>query len=86
MIVEKFDTIKDEITNSSKKMEGYKDTVEQNSLEIKVLEAENVNLEMKANQKQALVNEIETEGGKIKKQVDTLTNLKKALLVQLENA
>jgi hypothetical protein len=51
-----------------------------------VLEAENVNLEMKANQKQALVNEIETEGGKIKKQVDTLTNLKKALLVQLENA
>jgi hypothetical protein len=28
MIVEKFDTIKDEITNSSKKMEGYKDTVE----------------------------------------------------------
>ena len=64
-------------------MEGYKETVEQNNNEIKLLEAENINAEAKAKQTNALMSEIETEGGKLKKQVDTLANLKKALLVQL---
>jgi peptidoglycan hydrolase CwlO-like protein len=37
-VVEKFDTIKVEINNSSKKMEDYKGEVETKQMEIKLLE------------------------------------------------
>lgn len=66
-IVEKFDRIKDEIGQSSKRMEEYKESVEQNNLEIALLETEIKNLELKADKKRALQEEISVEGGKLRK-------------------
>jgi methyl-accepting chemotaxis protein len=66
-IVAKFDRIKDEIGQSSKKMEQYKESVEQNNLEIALLETEIKNLELKADKKRALQEEISVEGGKLRK-------------------
>ena len=51
-----------------------------------MLEAEIINLENQANKRFALNTEIETATAKLRKQIETLGNLKKALGIQLENA
>ena len=42
-----------------------------------------MNLETQGNKKATLKKEMDDEGGKLRKQVETLENLKKALTVQL---
>jgi archaellum component FlaC len=77
--VAKFDLIKVEISNSSKKMEDYKQDVEMKQTEIKVLETEIENASLINARKATLQTEIESEGAKLKKQIDTFTSLKNAL-------
>ena len=60
-------------------MEEYKQDVESKQLEIKLLETQIQNFSLLNKKKELLQQEIDQEGGKLKKQVDTLSNLKKAL-------
>lgn len=71
--------IKNDISTSSKRMEEYKQEVETKSLEIKLLETQIANFSLLSKKKEAIQEEIQTEGGKLRKQVDTLSSLKKAL-------
>ncbi len=84
-VIGKFDVIKNEIGASSKKMEEYKQDVESKQLEIKLLETQISNFTLLSKKKEILQDEIQTEGTKLRKQVETLTNLKKALETQLNN-
>ncbi len=78
-VIAKFDVIKNEISASSKKMEEYKQDVESKQMEIKLLETQIQNFSLLSKKKELLQDEMDTEGGKLRKQVDTLSNLKKAL-------
>lgn len=66
-------------------MEEYKQDVESKQLEIKLLETQIQNFTLLSKKKEILQEEIDTEGGKLRKQVETLSNLKKALETQLNN-
>lgn len=66
-------------------MEEYKQDVESKQLEIKLLETQISNFTLLSKKKEILQDEIQTEGTKLRKQVETLTNLKKALETQLNN-
>lgn len=66
-VVEKFDTIKVEINNSSKKMEDYKGEVETKQMEIKLLETEIENQNLLQNKRVIVEAEIQSEGAKLRK-------------------
>lgn len=82
-VVDKFDQIKVEINNSSKKMEDYKGEVEMKQMEIKLLETEIENSHLLQNKRAVVQADIDNEGSKLKKQIETMANLKKALDLQL---
>lgn len=66
-VVDKFDQIKVEINNSSKKMEDYKGEVEMKQMEIKLVETEIENAHLLQNKRAVVQAEIDGEGAKVKK-------------------
>ncbi len=83
--MEKFDKIKDEMSENGKKFEAYQATVETKKLEIQTLETEIENIAMIEKKQQKVTAEITEEKKRLTTQVDTLKNLRNALKEQLKN-
>ena len=66
-------------------MEDYKGEVEMKQMEVKLLETEIENAKQRSDLQATLNAEIETEGTRLKKQIETMTSLKDALQIQLAN-
>lgn len=81
--MEKFDKIKDDMSENGKKFEEYQVTVETKKLEIKTLETEIENIQLTQKKHQKLQSEIEEERKRSNAQVETLKKLKSALTDQL---
>jgi len=77
--MEKFDKIKDDMSENGKKFEEYQVTVETKKLEIKTLETEIENIQLTQKKHQKLQSEIEEERKRSNAQVETLKKLKSAL-------
>ena len=77
--MDKFDQMKEEITESGKKFKSYQEDIEQRKMKIELLEAqiENTHLMQRKHEKVEL--EIKEERERLKKQIDTLKGLQDAL-------
>lgn len=83
--MEKFDKIKDEMSENGKKFEVYQGTVETKKLEIQTLETEIENIAMSEKKYQKVNSEITDEKKRLSTQVEALKNLRNALKEQLRN-
>lgn len=80
----KFDDIKTEMGENSKKFESYQQQVETRKLEIRSLEAEIESLQLADKKHKKVTQEIAEERSRLEKQVAALKNLSKALGDQLK--
>ena len=83
--MEKFDKIKDEMSENGKKFEHYQVTVETKKLEMQTLETEIQNIQLSELKQQKMQQEIAEERKRYQTQVDALKKLKDALTEQLRN-
>ena len=81
----KFDQIKDEMGENSKKFEAYQEQVETKKLEIRTLETEIENVQMAEKRHAKVQQEVTEERNRMNAQVQTLRNLSKALKDQVKN-
>ena len=83
--MQKFDQIKDEMNDNSRKFENYQAQVETKKLEIKTLETEIENIQIAEKRYKRVTTEVTEERQRTTKQVQVLKNLQNALADQLRN-
>ena len=83
--MKKFDEIKDEMADNSKRFEAYQSQVETKKLEIRALEAEIENIQLVEKRHAKVHTEVGEERKRVGTQVEALRNLSKALRDQLKN-
>ncbi|CDW74702.1 UNKNOWN [Stylonychia lemnae] len=83
--MQKFDKIKDEMSENGKKFEHYQMSVETKKLEMQAVETEIQNILLSEQKIHKFMKEGEEEKKRLSAQIDALRNLKDALLVQLNN-
>ena len=81
--MEKFDKIKEDMSENGKKFESYQVTVETKKLEIQTLETEIQNIQHSELKQQKMQYEIEEERKSYQKQIEALKKLKGALVEQM---
>lgn len=82
--MKKFDDIKTEMGDNSKKFESYQQQVETKKLEIRSLEAEIESIQLADQKHKRVTQEIAEERSRLEKQVEAMRNLSKALGDQLK--
>ena len=77
--IDKFDKQRDEITSYGKKFENAKHDIEQRKMEIQLLETQITNIKLSSAKMSGVEQEIEEGRSRLKKQLETLDRLQKAL-------
>lgn len=77
--MDKFDQMKEEITDSGRKFKGYQEEIETRKIKIDLLEAQIENTHLTQAKQDRVQAEISEERIRINKQIDTLKGLKEAL-------
>jgi chaperonin cofactor prefoldin len=77
--MQKFENMKNEITESGKKFKAYHEEIENRKLRIELLEAEIENTKLGARRSAKVEEEIKGDKDRMKKQIETLNSLKEAL-------
>lgn len=83
--MEKFDQIKSEMSDNSKKFETYQEQVETKKIEIRTLEAEIENIALTEKRFSLVQAEVADERKRLTTQVEAIRNLSKALGTQLKS-
>lgn len=83
--MKKFDEIKDEMGENSKRFETYQAQVETKKVEIRTLEAEIENIQLIDKRHQKVQADVVEDRKRVQTQVEALRNLSKALKDQLKN-
>ena len=81
--MDKFDQMKEEITESGKKFKTYQEDIESRKMKIELLEAQIENTHLVKRKQEKVETEIKEERERLKKQVDTLKGLKDALNLKI---
>lgn len=82
--MKKFDEIKEEMSENSRKFESYQSQVETKKLEITTLEAEIENIQLIDKRHAKVQSDVEEDRKRVTTQVEALRNLSKALKEQLK--
>jgi chromosome segregation ATPase len=83
--MKKFDEIKEEMGDNSRKFEAYQQQVETKKVEIRSLEVEIENIQLVEKRQLKVQQEVQEERQRMVNQVETLRKLSNALKCQLEN-
>mmetsp|Transcript_9678 Transcript_9678/g.16277 ORF Transcript_9678/g.16277 Transcript_9678/m.16277 type:complete len:88 (-) Transcript_9678:41-304(-) len=85
MYITKFDQMKEDIELYNKKQQRHQMEQESKMMQIKLLETEIQNLQLLGQVREKTKIDIEDQKATLKKQIDTLTNIKTALALQLSS-
>ena len=84
--MDKFDQMKEEITESGKKFKTYQDDIESRKMKIELLEAQIENTHLVQKKHEKVEQETKDERERLKKQIETLKGLKDALNLKISMA